>query len=351
MKEVSEIFEKMQSVFTEKTGFAMEDTADLAVRLYAAAAEIQTLYAYSDWAMKQSFPQTATGEYLDLHAQLRCILRKGGKKAVGTLRFRIDTAREAAVAIAAGTVCTTQGLVRFVTTKDGEIPAGSLYADIPAEAEEPGEAGNAAAGTVTWMTRAPNGVTAVTNPTAFTGGSSRESDDALRARVLDTFVRLPNGANAAFYELRALSHPGAAAVRVIPRWNGIGTVGVVVATKDGEQNNALLRRIEEDLQSVREIAVDVAVFPPITARVNVAAKLWPAEGVSFDDAKAAAQTALAAYFDGSLLGRPVYRARLGKLFYDTGKIRNYEITAPSSDVAGDEQTLPRLGTVTLTEGT
>ena len=59
MKEVSEIFEKMQSVFTEKTGFAMEDTADLAVRLYAAAAEIQTLYAYSDWAMKQSFPQTA----------------------------------------------------------------------------------------------------------------------------------------------------------------------------------------------------------------------------------------------------------------------------------------------------
>ena len=67
--------------------------------------------------------------------------------------------------------------------------------------------------------------------------------------------------------------------------------------------------------------------------------------------RAAAQTALAAYFDGSLLGRPVYRARLGKLFYDTGKIRNYEITAPSSDVAGDEQTLPRLGTVTLTEGT
>ena len=46
----------------------MDDTADLAVRLYAAAAQIQTLYAYSDWAVNQSFPQTATGEYLDYHA-------------------------------------------------------------------------------------------------------------------------------------------------------------------------------------------------------------------------------------------------------------------------------------------
>ena len=68
MKEVEELYGKMLAVFEEKTGFTMDDTADLAVRLYAAAAQIQSLYAYSDWAMNQSFPQTATGEYLDYHA-------------------------------------------------------------------------------------------------------------------------------------------------------------------------------------------------------------------------------------------------------------------------------------------
>ena len=71
MKEVDELYGKMLAVFEEKTGFTMDDTADLAVRLYAAAAQIQTLYAYSDWAINQSFPQTATGEYLDYHAALR----------------------------------------------------------------------------------------------------------------------------------------------------------------------------------------------------------------------------------------------------------------------------------------
>lgn len=350
MKQAAEIYESMLAVFTEKTGFAMEDTADLAVRLYAAAAEIETLYAYADWALRQSFPQSAAGEYLDMHGRLRGIVRKGGKKAVGQLRFRLDAACEADVPVAAGTVCSTQGLVRFVTTQDGKIPAGSLYADIPAEAEETGESGNVPPETVTWMTRAPNGVAGVTNPAAFAGGSSQESDEALRARILDSFIRLPNGANTAFYELRALSHPNVEAVRVIPRWKGIGTVGVVVAAADGAPEAALLQEIQDDLDAVREIAVDVTVMAPQTQSVDVTAQLWPAEGATFAEAKAAAQTALKAYFGGGLLGEPVYRARLGKLLYDTGKIRNYVLSAPESDLAGADTVLPQLDTVTLTEG-
>lgn len=196
MKEVEELYGKMLAVFEEKTGFTMDDTADLAVRLYAAAAQIQSLYAYSDWAMNQSFPQTATGEYLDYHAALRGITRKAGTRASGILRFKIDQALEDNLPISAGTVCTTAGLVRFVTTHDGAIAAGGLYADIPAEAESVGASGNVGAETITVLTRAPEGVSGVLNPRAFTGGSGAESDDDLRARVLDSFIRLPNGANA-----------------------------------------------------------------------------------------------------------------------------------------------------------
>ena len=104
MKEVDELYGKMLAVFEEKTGFTMDDTADLAVRLYAAAAQIQTLYAYSDWAINQSFPQTATGEYLDYHAALRGITRKAGTKARGSLRFKLDAAREDDLTIKCGTV-------------------------------------------------------------------------------------------------------------------------------------------------------------------------------------------------------------------------------------------------------
>ena len=43
-------------------------------------------------------------------------------------------------------------------------------------------------------------VTACTNPAAFTGGSDEEDDETLRARVLESYQRLPNGANTAWYE-------------------------------------------------------------------------------------------------------------------------------------------------------
>lgn len=351
MKEAAEIYGQMLAEFEEKTGFRMEDTADLAVRLYAAAAQIETLYAYADWALAQSFPQTAVGQYLDYHAQLRGVTRKAGKQAGGKLRFRIDAALLEDLPVPEGTVCTTAGLVRFVTTQAGVIRAGELYTDIPAQAEQPGPAGNAAPGSVVWMTKAPAGVAGVTNPEAFSGGSGDEDDEALRARVLDSFARLPNGANAAFYELRALRHPGVGAVSVIPRWKGIGTVGVVVARADGAADAALVTQVQEDLQSVREIAVDVTVMAPEEKTVDVALTLWPKCGVAFAAAKQAVEAALEDYFSGKLLSRSVYRAALGSVIYDTGLVENYAITRPAADIAGKQTVLPRLGTLTVTEGT
>ena len=350
MKEISELYEGMLETFEEKTGFAMEDTADLAVRLYAAAAEIQALYIYADWALTQSFPQSAAGKYLDYHGQLRGITRKSGHKAGGILRFKIDSARAEPLRVPAGTVCTTAGLVRFVTTEEALIRAGALYADAAAEAEIVGTAGNVPAERITNMTRAPVGVTGVTNPAAFVGGSGEEDDESLRERILDSFIRLPNGANAAFYELRALSHPGVEAVRVIPRHQGIGTVGVVVSGAGGVPEQALLQEIQDDLDSVREIAVDVTVMAPEPERVDLAVRILPKPGKSFDSAQAAVRTALTAWFDGGLLGKPVYRTQLGKVILDTGVAETYAITAPTKDLPGNARRLPQLGTLTITEG-
>ena len=369
MKEVSEIYRGMLDVFTEKTGFSMEDSADLAVRLYAAAAQLQTLYIYADWALAQSFPQTAAGEYLDRHAALRGLARKAGEKAHGVLRFRMDLTREDDVSIPAGTVCSTAGLVRFVTLEDAVIAAGSLYADAPAQAESAGSAGNAAVQTVTVLTQAPVGVAGVTNPAAFSGGISSpraassavidldvssypddgETDEALRQRVLDSFVRLPNGANAAFYEQRALSHAGVRAVSVIPRESGIGTVGVVIAADGGIPDAALVAEVQADIQKVREIAVDVTVRAPTAQVVNVTAKLKPKAGVAFATAKAAVTSAVRAYFTGALLGKRLYRAALGDVIYGTGLVENYTLSAPGSDLAGAADRLPVLGALTLTE--
>ena len=88
---------------------------------------------------------------------------------------------------------------------------------------------------------------------------------------------------------------------------------------------------------------------PQTATVNVAVRIQPKAGVTFDAAKAAVQTALAAQFTGAMLGRSVYRAALGNLIYETGAVENYTLVQPAADVAGAAGKLPVLGTVTVTE--
>ena len=187
MKEVSELYRQMLDVFTEKTGFSMDDSADLAVRLYAAAAQLQTLYIYADWALAQSFPQTAEGEYLDRHAALRGIARKDGEKAHGVLRFRVELAREDDLTIPAGTVCSTAGLVRFVTLEDTVIAAGDLYADAPAQAE--------AAGTGTTRMPRASASRTMTSPGSETQGipaseqRAQFSPASMRRRMPSPFCR------------------------------------------------------------------------------------------------------------------------------------------------------------------
>ena len=58
-------------------------TGEMAVRLYALAAQVYGLYQESAWTRRQCFPQTATGEELDKHGALRGITRNGASKAAG----------------------------------------------------------------------------------------------------------------------------------------------------------------------------------------------------------------------------------------------------------------------------
>ena len=56
------------------------------------------------------------------------------------------------------------------------------------------------------------------------------------------------------------------------------------------------------------------------------------------------------YFTGKLLGKSVYLAALGSVIYATGVAENYAISQPAADFAGEKTVLPRLGTLTITEG-
>ena len=325
MRAIETIYQEMLAAYAERRGGQIEEDCELAVRLWAAAAQVQALEAQADWVLAQSFPQTAAGEYLDRHAAVRGLKRQAAAKAVGTLTFTAATAQTGALAVPEGTVCMTEGAVRFRTTELGTIPAGETSVTVAAEA------------------------VAVTNEAPFTGGLAEETDEALRVRVLDTFLRLPNGANAAWYELTACRHAGVTSAKAVGRARGIGTVDVYVSTPEGVPGQALLTELQTVFQKSREIAVDVQVKAPEAVEVNMTLTVKPAEGTAFEVAKAAVESELAGFFGGRLLGQSVKLAELYSRIYALDAVENCRITLPAADTEISATELPVLGTVSITE--
>lgn len=346
-KSIDSIYREMIEVFTEETGMEPDGTGELAVRMYALAAQVYGLYEEAAWTRRQCFPQTATGEELEKHAWLRGLSRNPAQKAAGVLRFSVSQAAESDLTIPEGTVCVTAGLVRFETTEEAVLTAGSLSVEVPAQAVEAGSGGNTAAGTIRTMAVAPTGVAACTNPGAFTGGRGEETDEELRARVLDSYRHLPNGTNAAYYAREAQAVEGVTAAAVLPKNRGLGTVDVYIAGADGLPGSALLTAVEARLAGRKEIAVDLKVLAPTAVTVNVLLSVRAAAGYDSQTVLNQVKSAVQTWFDGSLLGKTVLLAQLNQLIYQVPGVENYRIDAPANDVTVTPAQLPVLGTLSV----
>lgn len=349
MKTIDEIYQEMAAQVALETGVAPAGNSEMAVRLYALAAQIYGLYEENAWTCRQCFPQTATGEELEKHGFLRGITRLPAQRAAGTLRFSLQTAAGEDLAIPQGTVCLSAGGVRFETTAAGVLSAGSLWTDVAAQACEPGTGGNVPAGVVRTMAVAPAGVASCTNPTAFTGGREEEGDEDLRTRILATYQTIPNGTNSAYYAQQALAVPGVAAVQVLPKNRGVGTVDVVIAGTGGVPEQTLLQQVQEDLEKKREIAVDLKVLPPETVVVHLILSVKPAAGTDAAAVLERVEQAMETWFDGHMLGQNLLLAQIAQRIYQVEGVENYQIEGPVNDVTVEEGQLPVLGSLSVEE--
>lgn len=343
----NEIYEVMLAQFQQETGYEMHTNADLAVRLRAAAAQIMSLYHYADHTYLQAFPQTAEGEALDLHGTLRGITRKPAKAAEGVLRFGISEPVDYMLAVPMGTVCLSQELCSFETTDRGYIQAGDTFVDIPAVAREPGRQGNAAAGTIQIMQSPPLGVESVTNPAAFQGGVDAESDEKLRERILGAYRGLTNGSNLAYYEQLALETPGVDRVTVIPKINGLGTVGVLVDSDSGTVTLGAVEEVQRKVNAQRELCVEVTVMAPEPVSVRVQANMEPKASCSLSQAVSAVREAIEQCFQRCQMGKTLYHAELVGSAMGTGMIDNIVFSAPLGDIVVEETQKPELLSLTL----
>lgn len=313
--------------------------------LRACALELAQDYFDQNALLPIAFVDETSGEYLDLRAAEYGLVRKSGTLAAATVTF----AGADGVRVPAGTVVVTADGLAFATDEDAVISDGC--ADVGVTAEAAGAAYNVAEGAI--VSLQAGGSVTVAASTAAAGGTDDESDSALLARLLALWQTPATSGNAYAYEQWALECEGIGGAKVLPLWDGPGTVKVLLA--DAEMLPPTVEQVESVaayIESQRPIGAAVTVEAAGSVEICVAAEVVAGASADTGAAETEFRAALAEYFAGlALTGEPVRYAKIAYLLLDTAGVvdqAGLTVNGGTENIPLDGFEVPILGEVTLT---
>ena len=258
-------------------------------------------------ALKAAMPQYSYGEYLDSIAQANGLERKEALYATGTITVNGNEG----ILIPLGSIFSTESgagieSIDFATIEEATIPADG-FISIPVQCTEPGANGNVSVGTIILKSSdLPSAITGVTNPSATSGGTDEESDDALRERIADAEQSkgVSHVGSKADYKRWAESVDGVGEAIPIPASDDSGTVTIILTDANGNPASTELctavynyiMGVKED-QSDRLVNVNASlvVVAPVLVRIVVSAVLKLSGNKTLDEIKNTFLTALNKY--------------------------------------------------------
>ncbi len=325
----------MKNKYELLSGAQFDEASDIAIKLKVLAGEIYNAQTELEWFKRQMFAETATGSCLDLIAAQRGLERKSATKAKGKILFVLAEALDYDIQIPKGSCAAVAGEtpVRFVTIEEGVIVAGSISARINAEAAEAGSIGNASAHTVNVPVNVPSEILRVSNTSAFMDGCDDETDDELRERIRSTYIKLPNGTNAAYYEQLALTVDGVAKAGAVGRYRGDGTVDVFISGNGTKASSQMVSKVQLLLNEKRELNVDVKVSAANMVTYDLDVVLYKKNEFTDEEVKAKCLEAFKDYINSIGIGGRVYLSGLGRYLLNTGCLENYEFNSTMDDMS------------------
>lgn len=315
----------MKESYIDHAGFTPHEESDLMIRLKVLAGEIYQQRVYAEYVLRQMFPSTATGEYLDMHAAERGLTRKQATKARGSVSFYPAEETHGDILIPAGTVVSTgTDALRCVTDESVTLTSNAVSVDAAVTAANEGAAYNVRSGTLTVLVTPVLGIGSVSNGAALAGGTDAESDDELRARVIDSYVNISNGANAAYYRSIAMTVDGVRYASVIGCERGAGTVNVYVLGDGAQVTNAQLNEVQSLLNTGRELNVDVRACRPTQISVNLYIRLRVEPGYVFSAVSEQVRQAVTDFVNTLGIGRDVLLSEVGEVIYHIKGVSDYK---------------------------
>ena len=312
--------EDITEVNTSEGSFVHDSQAPVSVELSNTKLQLNEV-------LKKVFASSAYENEYSEFLERRCadygVTRKAGGKATGYVTFT----GQAGASIPSGTIVATQTGLRYFTVDSAVIPEGATTVKVQVEAEDIGASYNKIANTITYMPIKLINITSVTNEEAFENGYDEESDEDLYNRYCIKVQKPATSANENQFLIWALDVTGVGNAKILPLWNGNGTIKVVIinSNKVGA-DSTLVNAVSAYLEEVRPICSGVitvvsATELPININVNLSIDT---NNYTLETVKNSITTNITSYLKDIAFEKTyVSYAQIGSLILDTAGVKDY----------------------------
>ena len=306
--------------------------------------EFAKYYIELDNILSIMFLEDATNEYLDKKVYDFGIERKMGTVARGTIKVTGENGTH----IPQNSEVISQGELSFFTLEDAWINEGIALIEV--EASDVGAEYNIIQNSIDKFVININGVESVTNEKEFKEGTNVETDEELRERFFEVIRRPATSGNIYHYEQWAKEIDGINQARVKPLWNGNGTVKVIVSNDNSVVDEEIVSKCQEYINTVKPIGADVTVITPTSLDINVTANIYIENGYDATKAKLDFEENLKKYL--SSCNDTVVYTRVASCLGSVEGIKDYselKLNGATSNISFDDEKLPKIKTITLSE--
>ncbi|MGE6488522.1 baseplate J/gp47 family protein [Paenisporosarcina sp. NPDC076898] len=319
--------------------------------LSPASFEITQAYVALDDTIALGLNVTADtpDDFVDLKVSTQGITRKPSIQAIGQLTFT----GEDGTLIPNGTRVRTDEVtaIYFLTTAEGVLSNGTVT--VPAIAEIGGANGNVHPNSAVVVLGDLTGVSSVTNPVEFIGGTDREDNQPLLNRYYEKVRRPATSGNVYQYEQWAKEIPGVGDVKVYPIWNGAGTVKLVLLDDaKTAPDAAVISDATAYIESVRPIGADVTIVGATELPINVSATLTLTDSSTVEEVLPLFNEGLVSYLQSiAFTGELIRYTRIASVLLEIPDIVDYSnllLNGATANITPTNDQVGVIGTVNFT---
>ncbi|MDP4152587.1 MAG: baseplate J/gp47 family protein [Bacillota bacterium] len=258
--------------------------------LAPAAVELQNMDIELDTILNETFADTASRDHLIKRCAERGITPTPATKATFKGEFNMDVPIGSRFSL---------DLLNYAVTEKVQTGVFKL------ECETAGTAGNEKLGALIPIDYI-EGLTKAALSELLIPGEDEEETEALRKRYFDSLDSEAFGGNIADYKEKTNAIDGVGGVKVIPTWNGAGTVKlVIIDSQNKKPSAALVEAVQQAIDppdshgmgvGIAPIGHNVTVAGADEVQVNISTHITYKAGWSWADIEASASQVIDGYF-------------------------------------------------------